>query len=141
MHRFGGGAAPVVDLREGAAEATGVPAGDSGAAAAGQDARGAVVPQPRGRDRRVVGRGLRRELGAGAPGVRSVRRGAEVAARVVRAGRYRGAGELAHMERDVDVDVREGHGFAREGVFQAGAGGQRPRLVVALQCRGSNPGR
>lgn len=127
MHRFGGG--PAVELGDAAGEA---PAGDGGAAAAGHDARGAVVPQARARDRRVVVRGLRRELAAGAPGARSGRRGAEVAARVVRAGRYRGAGEQGHLERDVDVDVREGHGLAREGVFQASAGDQGPRLVVVL---------
>eukprot|EP00892_Ulva_mutabilis_P006147 jgi/Ulvmu1/3904/UM018_0126.1 len=134
MHRFGAGAN--TDLREPQeGDAAGSPGGQVRGAGMRAAADAGVAPQPQPpppprhglpvearpgqresrRDRRVMARGaVRQATGAGSSS-RGHRRGAEVAARVVRAGRYRGAGEINHVDRDIDVDVRVGQGLARQG--------------------------
>lgn len=132
MHRFGAGVN--AELREEREE------GGAGRAARedgrGADARlrgdaGATAPPPRhgaavdsrsgqreGRrdPRRVVLRGTARPTGAAGSTSRSQRRGAEVAARVVRAGRYRGAGDGTSMDH-AGADMAVGGWLARQGTL------------------------
>lgn len=126
MHRFGaanredvlelaaglgaGAAAGGAALRR---DAEGVAAMPRHAAAA--DARAGGREQQLRRDRRVAARAGGRPAGAASASGRSSRRGVEVASRVVRAGRYRGAGEFGSADRDGEVYVREGLGLSREG--------------------------